>query len=32
MDDINPADLISQLKTLPKDNKKITSAVAERQY
>ena len=23
MDDINPADLISQLKTLPKDNKKI---------
>ena len=23
MDDINPADLISQLKTLPKDNKKM---------
>jgi len=23
MDDINPADLISQLKTLPKDNKKL---------
>ena len=26
MDDIDPADLISQLKTLPKDNKKILQA------
>ena len=29
MDDIDPADLISQLKTLPKDNKKILQHAEE---
>ena len=29
MDDIDPADLISQLKTLPKDNKKLIKAAED---